>query len=323
MTIAPASEPPAEWCMRVCGRPWADLNPKERGGAVSLYKYEPTASAADFQEYVSVSTPPNVVQFVPKSAPVVAAPVAAPAGPKADGPEKEEIVIDWSKVSKSHPWLKGPADLPPDASTKLQIIVGLTGNIADLKLTLLEAGIEANYPSWSEVTMAMVACLKGCAGWAPEWIAEALYAKLPCNRHVMKLNGDTKDRAIKHAVQNAHEPPPKSAGPTPEVMKRFADLNVDNFVVDRKGIVGTFEKTTDRYGHTRETLLLRSPSKFAIEHPRPPYPLAAITTSADRDAKRPFVADGWKHRRPRFNYPEAKAGVPVARLRALAHHEKP
>lgn len=49
----------------------------------------------------------------------------------------------------------------------------------------------------------------------------------------------------------------------------FQQLNLDNFVIDAKGVIGTFVVTADRYGHMRRHLLMRSPAKFSIAHPQP------------------------------------------------------
>lgn len=123
-----------------------------------------------------------------------------------------ELKVDWSKVNKADPWLKGVESLPDDAHDKVKIIVALgsgtsKGTLEDLKWAIRDAKLERDKPygSWSEVTEALAAGLKLCKCWTPEWIAEAIAAPLPCNRHITKLSGDIRDRAVLRAINHAYE----------------------------------------------------------------------------------------------------------------------
>ena len=93
-------------------------------------------------------------------------------------------------------------DLPANATAKLRIIVGHSGNLKELNDQLIAAKLlDKAYPSWSEVTQAATALFKGC-GLGPEQIAEALLADLPFNHHV--ANAADKKRAIERAISRSH-----------------------------------------------------------------------------------------------------------------------
>ncbi len=144
----------------------------------------------------------------------------AGAAPKAAGNDNEELKVDWSKVNRADPWLKGADSLPADAHEKLKIIVGHMGPLSynkgstdeimaeSLKWKLIKANLVKGdyfYKGWSEVTLAVTAGLKLCKDWTPEWVAEALIAPLPCNQHINKFRGAARDRAVVNAINHSYE----------------------------------------------------------------------------------------------------------------------
>ena len=127
-------------------------------------------------------------------------------------PEKNEhpggaadIKIDWTKVQSTGGWLQSVDDLPARATVKLKTIVGHSGSLDELNDQLIGAKLlEKEYGSWSEVTLAFAAALQASGSYAPEQIAEALLANLPCNQHV--ANQKDKERTIERAISRSHRP---------------------------------------------------------------------------------------------------------------------
>jgi hypothetical protein len=134
--------------------------------------------------------------------------VQAAIKPKAivDAAKVDSKDIDWSVVDKHAGWLKGVESLPESFSKKGRIIVAHSGKIADLNFDLKDAGIEASYTSWSEVSMAFAAVLKHHGSFSNEQIAAALMSPLDCNQHVTKLPDHQKRRAVERSILRSHEP---------------------------------------------------------------------------------------------------------------------
>jgi hypothetical protein len=123
------------------------------------------------------------------------------------GAEKPETKIDWAKVEEHAGWLSNVADLPMDFNTKGKMIVEHSGCIKDLSIDLKRAGlVEKNYSSWSDVTLALASIFKADDRFTNEQIAAALMCNLECNRHVAKLDGAQKRRAVDRALDRSYEP---------------------------------------------------------------------------------------------------------------------
>ena len=102
--------------------------------------------------------------------------------------------------------MKSVTDLAPDASPKLQTIIGHAGTLSELNKNLLAAGLLTKpYGSWSDVTYSIVAILKRTGKHSPERIAEALLAPLNCNQHVARQT-DQK-RTIERAINRSSNTP--------------------------------------------------------------------------------------------------------------------
>ncbi len=126
------------------------------------------------------------------------------------------ITVDWSKVNKLNPWLSSVEDLPEGAHAKLRIIVETKDiDIDDLRYRVIIAGQQREGErkpfkgGWSDVSQSMAAYLKMTKDWTPEWLAEALWADLPCNQHFKKHknNDGNRQRAIERAINHAFEQP--------------------------------------------------------------------------------------------------------------------
>jgi Virulence-associated protein E len=118
-----------------------------------------------------------------------------------------ETEIDWTKVEERAGWLKNVADLLMDFNTKGKMIIAHKGSIKDLSIDLKRAGlVEKNYSSWSDVTLALASIFKADGRFTNEQIAAALMCNLECNRHVAKLDGAQKRRAIDRALDRSYEP---------------------------------------------------------------------------------------------------------------------
>ncbi len=65
--------------------------------------------------------------------------------------------------------------------------------------------LEKAYTSWSEVTFALAAVLKG-TDHSPEMIAAVLSEPLPCNKHITDKKVSERNRAIERAIIRSHEP---------------------------------------------------------------------------------------------------------------------
>ena len=187
-----------------------------------------------------------------------------------------EIQIDWTKVTNPG-WLKSAADLPDDAPRKLKIIIGHRGTLRELNEELTEAGlVNKRYGSWSDVTFALAAVLKQWGRHGNEEIAEALMAKLPCNRHVTD-NADPQ-RAVERAINRSHDRKPVAEGPceptvavaTPERRKRLLGGIYDSTtaldLLNSHYMIGRSKQETAIFRITDDNRLLLVPQKqFELE----------------------------------------------------------
>jgi predicted P-loop ATPase len=122
--------------------------------------------------------------------------------------------IDWTKVEQHAGWLKGASDLPGYGgvrpfNTKGQIIIAHSGNLGDLEFDLRQSGqvLHKPYRSWSEVSIALAAILKGDGRLTIEQVAAALMCPLTCNQHITNQVDDAqKRRAVERAIERSHEP---------------------------------------------------------------------------------------------------------------------
>ncbi|GAB9214368.1 hypothetical protein BDS110ZK18_42860 [Bradyrhizobium diazoefficiens] len=116
--------------------------------------------------------------------------------------------IDWAAVETQRGWLKGVADLPADFNIRGRVIVGHSGNLADLNFDLQQAGAAPvrPYRSWSDVSFALAAVFKNYGRYSNEQVAAALLADLQCNQHI--ASQADKRRAVERAVLRSHEPSP-------------------------------------------------------------------------------------------------------------------
>jgi hypothetical protein len=120
--------------------------------------------------------------------------------------------IDWAKVVEHDGWLKTVAELPDNFNAKGKMIIGHTGSIRDLSTDLKRARlIEKNYSTWSDVTFALASIFKIDGNFTNEQIAAALMCDLECNRHITKLEGAQKRRAVERALDRSYEPLVKRA----------------------------------------------------------------------------------------------------------------
>jgi hypothetical protein len=90
---------------------------------------------------------------------------------------------------------------------KGKMIVAHSGNLADLRFDLQQAGLVMNpYQSWSEVGLALAAVFKNHGGFTNEQIAAALMCDLDCNQHVNKqANVAQKRRAVERSILRSYE----------------------------------------------------------------------------------------------------------------------
>jgi hypothetical protein len=115
--------------------------------------------------------------------------------------------IDWTVVEQHDGWLKSVADLPDNFNLKGKMIVVHGGSLDDLTFDLTQAGLLAKpYRSWSDVSLALAAILKGNGSFSQEQIAAALMCDLECNQHVMHIKDpNAKRRAVERLITRSHD----------------------------------------------------------------------------------------------------------------------
>jgi predicted P-loop ATPase len=128
--------------------------------------------------------------------------------------------IDWTKVEQHAGWLTSVKDLPDKFNLKGKIIVAHSGSLNDLIFDLEHAGLVVKpYRSWSEVSLALAAIMKGDGHFSNEQIAAALMCDLECNQHIARMKGeDSRRRAVERLITRSFE------GATQQKVKRTAGM---------------------------------------------------------------------------------------------------
>jgi Virulence-associated protein E len=115
--------------------------------------------------------------------------------------------IDWTIVEQYSGWLKTVSDLPGKFNLKGKMIVVHGGSLDDLTFDLTQAGLLVKpYRSWSDVSLALAAILKGHGSFSQEQIAAALMCDLECNQHIMHIKDQSaKRRAVERLIIRSHD----------------------------------------------------------------------------------------------------------------------
>jgi predicted P-loop ATPase len=120
--------------------------------------------------------------------------------------------IDWAKVEEHAGWLKIETldkDLPDKFSNKGKMIIAHGGNLSELVFDLMHASpslLTKAYGSWSEVSFALTAILKGDGRFTNEKIAAALMCPLDCNRHITAMKDvNTQRRAVERLLLRSYD----------------------------------------------------------------------------------------------------------------------
>jgi predicted P-loop ATPase len=119
----------------------------------------------------------------------------------------KRLGIDWTVVEQHAGWLKSVSDLPDKFNLKGKMIVVHGGSLDDLTFDLTQAGLLVKaYRSWSDVSLALAAILKGNGSFSQEQIAAALMCDLECNQHVMHIKDQSaKRRAVERLITRSHD----------------------------------------------------------------------------------------------------------------------
>jgi predicted P-loop ATPase len=119
----------------------------------------------------------------------------------------KHLGIDWTIVEQHAGWLKSVSDLPDKFNLKGKMIVVHGGSLDDLTFDLTQAGLLVKpYRSWSDVSLALAAILKGNGDFSQEQIAAALMCDLECNQHVMHIKDQSaKRRAVERLITRSHD----------------------------------------------------------------------------------------------------------------------
>jgi len=120
--------------------------------------------------------------------------------------DKPAIKINWSEVP--HQDLSWLDNLPLTFPRKGELILNHSGALKDLNELLEEEGLQGEKPygSWSDVTHALAAVLKG-TDLSHDMMAAVLCAKRPCNQHVTKEPKESvRRRKVERSLTRSHEP---------------------------------------------------------------------------------------------------------------------
>src|SRR5260370_23276049 len=128
-------------------------------------------------------------------------------GATGDKTAGKTVGIDWIIVDQYAGWLKSVDDLPDNFNLKGKMIVVHGGSLDDLPFDLIQALLIAKpYRSWSDVSLALAAILKGNGSFSQEQIAAALMCDLECNQHIVRIKDQSaKRRAVERLINRSHD----------------------------------------------------------------------------------------------------------------------